>query len=148
MINLLVILLSVLLQIAAAGFAIRINRIAGRSLVWLVLSGALVLMAVRRLMVLDDLLRRGLPDHLLSYEVLGLVISALFLAGMILVQGVFRSKAVEATRLDEARIQARAEADKLSAVMAATPIPLWIAEDPACQVVQANAAASRLVVEA
>ncbi len=144
MINLLVILLSVLLQIAAAGFAIRINRIAGRSLVWLVLSGALVLMAVRRLMVLDDLLRRGLPDHLLSYEVLGLVISALFLAGMILVQGVFRSKAVEATRLDEARIQARAEADKLSAVMAATPIPLWIAEDPTCRVVQANAAASRL----
>lgn len=144
MINLLVILLSVLLQIAAAGFAIRINRIAGRSLVWLLLSGALVLMAVRRLMVLGDLLDRGLPNHVLSYEVLGLVISALLLAGMILVQGVFRSKAVEATRLEAARLQARAEADKLSAVMAATPIPLWIAEDPSCQVVQANAAASRL----
>ncbi|MFN7958439.1 MAG: response regulator [Holophagaceae bacterium] len=144
MINLLVILLSVLLQIAAAGFAIRINRIAGRSLVWLLLSGALVLMAVRRLMALEDLVLRGLPNHLLSYEVLGLLISGMLLAGMILVQDVFRSKAVEAARLEEARSQARAEADKLAAVMAATPIPLWISEDPACQVVHANPAASRL----
>ncbi|NWJ42095.1 MAG: response regulator [Geothrix sp.] len=144
MINLLVILLSVLLQIAAAAFAIRVNRIAGRRLVWLLLSGALVLMAVRRLMVLEDLVNRGLPDHLLSYEVLGLLISAMLLAGMILVQDVFRSKAVEAARLEEARIQARAEADKLTAVMAATPIPLWISEDPACQLVHANPAASRL----
>jgi len=144
LVNLLVILLSVLLQIAAAGFAIRVNRIAGRSLVWLLLSGALVLMAVRRLMVLEDLLNRELPDHLLSYEVLGLVISAMLLAGMILIQGVFRSKAVEAARLEEARIQARAEADKLTAVMVAAPIPLWISEDPSCQVVHANPAASGL----
>ena len=121
MINLLVILLSVLLQITAAGFAIRINRIAGRRPVWLLLSGALVLMAVRRLMVLQDLVKRGLPDHLVSYELLGLLISALLLAGMILIQGVFRSKAEEASRLEEARFLARAEADKLVAVMAATP---------------------------
>ncbi len=144
MINLLVILLSALLQVAAAGFAIRINRIAGRRLVWLLLSGALVLMAVRRLMVLQDLVTRRLPDHLVSYELLGLVISALLLAGMVLLQGVFRSKAEEAARLEEARLQARAEADKLAAVMAATPIPLWISEDPACRVIHANPAASRL----
>ena len=96
LINLVVILLSVLLQIAAAGFAIRINRIAGRRLVWLLLSGALVLMAVRRLMVLQDLVKRGISDHFVTYELVGLLISAMLLAGMILIQDLFRSKAEEA----------------------------------------------------
>ena len=144
MINLVVILLSVLLQIAAAGFAIRINRIAGRRLVWLLLSGALVLMAVRRLMVLQDLVKRGISDHFVTYELVGLLISAMLLAGMILIQDLFRSKAEEASRLEQARAQARAEADKLTAIMAATPIPIWISEDPYCRAVHANPAAARL----
>ncbi|MFZ1377431.1 MAG: response regulator [Geothrix sp.] len=144
MINLLVILLSVLLQIAAAGLAIRLNRIAGRRLVGLMLSTALILMALRRLMALQELLHTGLPGHILAYEVVGLVISGLLFAGMLLLQGTFRTKALEASRLEEARFLARAEADKLTSIVAATPIPVWISEDPLCQLVHANPAAARL----
>lgn len=145
MANLAVILLSVSLQIAAAGFAIRINRTARRPVAWLLLSMALVLMAARRLYALVDLIEKGLPRHLLLNEVVGLVISALLLAGILLIQDIFRSNATRAARLEEAREQAREDADKLTAVMTATPVPIWIAEDPQCQVIHGNPAAADLL---
>jgi signal transduction histidine kinase/ActR/RegA family two-component response regulator len=144
-VNLIVILLSVLLQIAAAGFAIRINRTTGRPLAWFLVSLALVLMAARRLYVLVELVERGIPDHPLPNEVIGLVISACMLAGILLIQGIFRSMAVQAERLEATRAQARDEADKLSAVMAATPVPTWISDDPQGRSVRCNAAAAALL---
>lgn len=145
MINLIVILLSIALQMVAAGFAIRINRTAGRPLAWLLLSMAIVLMAARRLYVLVELWEAGLPGRLLPNEVLGLVISALMLAGILLIQGLFRSKAVEAERLEAARKQAWEEAGKRIAVLAAVPVPIWIAEDPLCRTIRGNPAASDLL---
>ena len=143
--NFTVILLSFLLQIAAAGFGVRINRTAGRPMAWFMVSLALVLMAARRLFVLVTYLESGFPDRLLPNEVLGLLISALMLTGVLLIQGIFRSKAAQAVRLEEARAGARAEADKLGAVMAATPVPLWIAEDPSCRTIHGNPAAAALL---
>ncbi|HEY3399422.1 MAG TPA: response regulator [Geothrix sp.] len=145
MINLAVILLSVLLQIAAAGFALRINRTAGRPLAWLLLSTGLALMAFRRLYVLVQLLEAGPPGQLLPNELLGLVISALMLSGVLLIQGIFKSKAAQAEGLEVARAQAKAVADKVTAVMAATPVPTWIAEDPLCHVIHGNPAAAALL---
>jgi signal transduction histidine kinase/ActR/RegA family two-component response regulator len=144
-INLAVILLSVLLQIAAAGFALRINRTAGRPLAWLLLSTGLALMAFRRLYVLVQLLEAGPPGQLLPNELLGLVISALMLSGVLLIQGIFKSKAAQAEGLEVARAQAKAVADKVTAVMAATPVPTWIAEDPLCHVIHGNPAAAALL---
>ena len=145
MINLVVILLSISLQIAAAGFAIRINRTAGRPVAWLLVSIALVLMAARRLYVLVDLRETGFPGHLLPNEVLGLVISALMLSGILLIQDIFRAKAVQAAKLEEARKQAWEEAEKLIAVVAAIPLPIWIAEDPLCRTIRGNPAAAALL---
>lgn len=145
MVNLIVILLSVMLQIAAAGFAIRINRTTGRPLAWFLVSLALVLMAARRLYVLVELVEKGLPDHPLPNEMLGLIVSACMLAGILLIQGIFRSMAVQAERLEATRAQARDEADKLSAVMAATPVPTWISDDPQGRSARCNAAAAALL---
>lgn len=145
MLNLAVILLSILLQILAAGFGMRISRTAGRPLAWFLLSLALVLMAARRLFVLVEVLEQGAPVPLLPNEVLGLVISALMLTGVLLIRGIFRSKEVQAARLEEARDEARAEADKLGAVMTAAPVPLWIAEGPDCRLIQGNPAAWSLL---
>jgi signal transduction histidine kinase/ActR/RegA family two-component response regulator len=144
LVNLVIILLAVLLQIVAAGYAIRINREVGRPLAWVLISLALVAMAGRRLYVLVELLERGLPSPLLPNEVLGLVVSVLVLWGVVLIHGIFRSKAVQTAGLEKGRARARAEAENLKTVMAATPVPLWIAEDPLCQVVYGNPAAAAL----
>ncbi|GLH74769.1 hypothetical protein GETHLI_32710 [Geothrix limicola] len=145
MLNLVVILLSILLQIVAAGFGMRVSRTAGRPLAWFLFSLALALMAGRRLYVLVELYEQGLPSRLLPNELLGLCISALMLSGILLIQGLFRTKDAHAARLEEARADARAEADKLAAVMAATPVPTWIAEDPDCRVIRGNPAAAELL---
>jgi PAS domain-containing protein len=134
------ILLAMLVQIAAAGLALRINRVAGRPLAWLLLSAALVLMAARRFFLLVEYSRNGLPSYLLPNEVLSLLISILLLGAMIFIRGIFQSKALQAAGLEEARTQA----DKLAAVMAATPVPLWIAEDPQCRVIHGNHTAALL----
>jgi len=143
--NLFVISLSVLLQLWAAGCAVRINRAAGRPLAWLLLSLGLALIAIRGLYELIRLWELGLPGNLRLNEVLGLLISALMLGGVILIRDIFHSKALQAERLDEARVEARAEADKLSAVMAAAPVPIWITGDLACQVIRGNPAAAALL---
>jgi len=144
LVNLLIILLSVLLQITAAGFAVRINRITGRPMAWILISSALVLMAARRLYVLEGLFVAGLPSGVSVNELFGLTISALLLAGIIQIEGLFKSKWSQASRLEEARIEAGVEAEKLRAVMAATPVPLWITEDLQCRVIHGNHAAAQL----
>ena len=143
--NLIVILLSISLQIAAAGMALRINRIAGRPLAWALMSSALVLMAGRRLFVLVELYRDGFPQHLLPNEIAGFLVSALMLWGILLIKDLFQSKADQAANLEEAREAARTLADRLSAVMAAAPVPLWIAEDPACRSIRGNPAGADLL---
>ncbi|HEX4845921.1 MAG TPA: ATP-binding protein, partial [Geothrix sp.] len=143
--NLIVILLSISLQIAAAGMALRINRIAGRPLAWVLMSSALVLMAGRRLYVLVELYREGFPQHLLPNEIAGFLVSALMFWGILLIKDLFQSKADQAAKLEEARKASRALADKLTAVMAAAPVPLWIAEDPACRTIRGNPAGADLL---
>ena len=143
--NLIVILLSISLQIAAAGMALRINRIAGRPLAWVLMSSALVLMAGRRLYVLVELYEKGFPPRLLPNEIAGFVVSALMLGGIILIKDLFQSKADQAASLEEAREAARTLADRLSAVMAAAPVPLWIAEDPGCRTIRGNPAGADLL---
>ena len=138
------IVLSVLVQIAAASYALRINRIAGRPLAWILLSSALVLMAARRCFLLVEFYRNGFPGYMLSNEILSLTISILLLGSMVFIQGIFESKAAQTASLEEAREQAHAQADRLTAVMAATPVPLWIAEDPQCRVIHGNPAAAAL----
>lgn len=145
MVNLLVILLSASLQIAAAAFALRIRREAGGILAWNLVAAAMILMAGRRLYALAELLGGRLATPLMPNELLGLLISALMLAGILLIRDLFRSMATQAATLDAARQRALGEADKLGAVMAATPVPLWIAEDPDCRTIRGNPAGAALI---
>lgn len=142
---LVLIFLSMLLQIAAALVGLSINRIAGRSMAWVLMSSALVLMAGRRLFLLIEYSQRDFPAYLLPNEIMGFMISALLLGGMILIRRILRNKTDQAVWLEEARAEASAEADRLSTVMAATPVPTWIAEDPLCQVIRGNPAAAALL---
>lgn len=139
-----IILLSALVQLAAAGVALRINRITTRPLAWVLMSTALVLMAARRVYLLLEF-RTGGPASLLLSESLGLVISILLLGGMLLVQRIFQDQAEQAASLVEARRHAREDADKLTAVMAAVPVPMWIAEDDRCRVIRGNPAGAALL---
>jgi len=144
--NLAVILTSILLQIAAAGVSVRISRTTGRPVAWFLVSLALVLMAARRCFILLELLEKGAAGQpLLPAEVMALMVSGLMLAGVLLIRGIFHSKELQAAWLEEARAGARAEADKLGAVMAAAPVPLWIAEVTDSRVVQMNQAARDLL---
>jgi len=145
LLNLAVILLSVLLQIVAAGLALRLNRTAGRPLGWILLSSALVLMAARRIYALATFAGTRFPDTLVPMEAFGLAISALMVAGVVLIQDVFRTKADQAAALETRSAQVREEADKLRAVMAAAPVPLLIAEDSLCWTIRGNPAADSLL---
>ncbi len=139
------IFLSMMLQIAAAAVGVRINRVTGRSMAWLLMASALVLMALRRLFLLVEYSQKGFPAYLLPNEILGLVISALLLAGMIQIHRMLQGKSNQTSRLEEARALALAERDKLSAVLAATPIPTWITEDVSGTVIRGNPAAAALL---
>jgi signal transduction histidine kinase/CheY-like chemotaxis protein len=143
--SLALIFLAMLVQIAAAIVSLRINRIAGRSPAWMLMSAALVLMALRRAFLLVEYSHRDVPAYLLPNEVMSLLISGLLLAGMILIQRILREKTDQAARLEEARERAREDADKLTAVMAAIPVPLWIAEDPFCRIIRGNPAGAGLI---
>lgn len=144
MITLLVILLSMSLQMAAAVSAVRVSRRVGRPLAWSLVAAALVLMAGRRFLALADLLR-GVTPPSLANEVLGLVISALMLVAILLIRGLFDTMVRQASSLEEARQVARVETEKLQAVMDAIPVPLWIAEDPECRVIRGNPAAADML---
>ncbi|WP_306591406.1 response regulator [Geothrix sp. 21YS21S-4] len=139
------IFLAMLVQVAAAVVTLRMRRSAGPSLAWLCLFAALVLMALRRAFLLVEYARNGFPAYLLPNEVMSLLISVLLLGGMFLVQGILRDREEQANRLEEARERAREEADKLTALMRAIPVPLWIAEDAECRVVRGNPAGAGLL---
>lgn len=145
MLTLLVILLSMSLQIAAALCAVRISRKVGRPVAWNLVAAALVLMAGRRLFALVGLLKGGATPPSLPNEVLGLTISALMLVAILLLRGLFRAMAQQASSLEDAREMARLEAEKLRAVMDAIPVPLWIAEDPHCHTIRGNPAAADML---
>jgi len=144
-VNIAVILLSILLQVAAAAVALRTIRLTGRLTAWVLVTVALGLMALRRLYVLVELARAGVPGGILPNELLGLVISGLMLGGVVLIRDIFLNLAAQRVEAAGAGARAQSQADRLSAVMEAAPMPLWIAEDPECRVIRGNSAAARLL---
>ncbi len=142
---LLVILLSALLQVAAAWVALRTLRTTGRMAAWGLVTAALGLMAFRRLYVLVGSLRTGLPDWVLPNELVGLAISALMLAGVVLIRQAFTTLVAQRAEAADAGLRARLDAERLAAVMEAAPLPVWIAEDPDCHTIHGNRAADLLL---
>ena len=85
-----VLALSIAIQIAAAVMAFRLIDITGRRLAWILISVALALMALRRILPLFHLLTGdlSLPPDLLN-EVIGLVLSVVMTIGVALIAPLF-----------------------------------------------------------
>lgn len=83
---------SVLLQLIAAVFALRLIHVTGGRLAWLALAGAIFLMALRRAITFGDALvsyPQNLPDF--ETESIALVISAMVLFAVIMIRPLFES---------------------------------------------------------
>ena len=92
MLTLLILSISVLLQLLAAVFALRLIHITGNRLAWLALAGAIFLMALRRAMTLGNLLT-SYPNNLPLFktELVALIISILVLSAVIMIKPLFKS---------------------------------------------------------
>jgi light-regulated signal transduction histidine kinase (bacteriophytochrome) len=96
--------IAVLLQFAAAIFALKLIRVTGKWTSWILMAGALCLMAIRRSLSLWDLLSWNPEGIISSFDILdsifALAISALMLAGVLLIHPLFLTikQAVETLR--------------------------------------------------
>lgn len=79
--------LSVVLQFIAAILALRLIRISGATTAWALISGAIMVQAVRRVIAIMHPLNIGDPSD--TDVILGLVISALLAIGIILIKPLF-----------------------------------------------------------
>lgn len=100
---------SIVLQLLAAIFALRLIRLTGRTWAWSIIALALMLMTVRRGVTLYELTFFGTQDPLdFTAELVGLMVSGLLVVGIACIFPVFRAihSAQEALRLNEARLAA------------------------------------------
>jgi hypothetical protein len=86
--------LSVLFQFIAALFALRLIPITGKKAAWLLVAAAISLMTVRRFESLLRLVADQAPTSLdVLFEVTGLVISCAMMAGIYMIQPLFKEMA-------------------------------------------------------
>jgi PAS domain S-box-containing protein len=101
--------LSILLQITAAFLALRLIRVTQAKSAWVLIAGAISLMALRRLITLFQMVFLDTPTTLdLTAEVVALAISILMVAGIGGIAPVFLAmkNSGEALRLNESRLEA------------------------------------------
>ena len=95
---------SALLQIAAAFFALRLIRVTGVRIAWVLIASAFCIMAIRRIIALAQLLA-GEPPQAGDFvvESVGLVISILMLAGVFWIEPLFHTIKAAAAALRQSR---------------------------------------------
>jgi signal transduction histidine kinase len=87
-----ILVISVLLQFATAFLALRLIRVTGRRMAWVLIAAALFLMAIRRCITLVQAEFLGVPyTTSLSAELVALAVSILMLAGVIWIRPLFLS---------------------------------------------------------
>ena len=90
--GLVILFVSIMLQLVAAGLAFQLMRITGVIMAWSLIAVALLLMSLRRSIVLFDIVMRDTPQPAnLPAELTALLISVLMLAGMLLIRPFFIS---------------------------------------------------------
>lgn len=92
-----IVVISILLQLSAAAWAIRLIRYTGRRAAWYLISVALTLMAVRRIVSLLVLMNMVPAPASVINEYIGFVISMFMFIGVLFIEGYFRH-AAEADR--------------------------------------------------
>jgi signal transduction histidine kinase len=108
---------AVLLQLTAAVFALKLIRVSGGRVSWLLISSAFCIMAIRRSLSLWQLLTGSNPTPILLDDAAALVISALMLAGVLTIPSLFHTiqRAAETLRRarDDLEIQVRQRTGEL-----------------------------------
>lgn len=99
---------SIVLQVLAAIFALRLVRVSGNRTAWALISAGILLMGVRRGFTLFRLLSGEAPhSHDLWYEVIGLVTSVFMLGGVVSIGPIFAAirKTEQGLRRSEQRLR-------------------------------------------
>jgi PAS domain S-box-containing protein len=87
-----VLVISILLQFAAASWALRLVWVTGKRTAWILIASAIFLMAIRRCDTLSQAVSLGaLNVTTLSAELIALAISVLVLIGVVRIEPLFRS---------------------------------------------------------
>jgi PAS domain S-box-containing protein len=94
---------AVLLQLTAAFFALKLIRVSGGRGSWILICSAFCFMAIRRSISLGELLSGGIPAPDLWDNGFAVAISALMLAGVLTIPGLFRAIQQAAETLRRAR---------------------------------------------
>jgi light-regulated signal transduction histidine kinase (bacteriophytochrome) len=95
--------LAVVLQLTAAFFALKLIRVTGKGISWILISSAFCLMAIRRLVSFGELLTGHLLYIDLMDDAIALVTSALMLAGVLLIPPLFHTIKQAAAALRRAK---------------------------------------------
>jgi light-regulated signal transduction histidine kinase (bacteriophytochrome) len=95
--------LAVVLQLTAAFFALRLIRVTGKGISWILISTAFCLMAVRRLFSFGELLTGHFLAIDLTDDAIALATSALMLAGVLLIPPLFHTIKEAAATLRRAK---------------------------------------------
>lgn len=94
---------AVLLQLTAAFFALKLIRVSGGRVSWILMCGAFSIMAIRRSLSLWELLAGSNPPPNLLDDAVAVTISALLLAGVLTIPSLFRTIQRAAETLRQAR---------------------------------------------
>jgi len=115
-----ILVISILLQFAAAFWALRLVWVTGKRTAWILIAAAIFLMAIRRCDTLSQAVSLGaLNVTSLSAELIALVISLLVLIGVVRIEPLFRSlkesegvlhKAYDELAMRNAQLKAESEA--------------------------------------
>lgn len=144
-------ILSILLQLAAAGVALRLIRVTRNLFAWVLIALAVTMMAVRRGIVLAGLLAGQVPSHFsLPEELSGLAVSVLMLLGLGGIAPIFKSSRLSINKFRRiARERRKAEKvlydtnQALQALVQASPLAIF-ALDLAGEVTLWNPAAEAM----
>lgn len=103
-----IVFLSLILQVTAVYYSFRLIALTGHTRAWLLLAVGIATMAARRLITFLTLLSIPVPHHVVDYsfEVIGVLGSAMMLVGVILIKPIF-------SVLRNAEVEQRALADNL-----------------------------------
>ncbi len=114
-----ILIVSLLLQLAAASVALRLIWITGRRIAWTLIAAAILLMAIRRCVTLVQVDFSSLPDTTsLPAELIALFVSILMLVGVIWIAPIFISMKQTEKELRESREEYRVLFENV-------PISLW-----------------------
>ncbi|HKJ86605.1 MAG TPA: sensor histidine kinase [Spirochaetia bacterium] len=104
--------ISILLQVASAVTALHLIRVSGYLKPWLLISAAIVLMAIRRMITLYSMLATGVvPASSIGPELVALLISVLMLSGLMFLGPAFenirRAEAESEREIQEGKMMVR-----------------------------------------